>query len=57
MKNLGKEDISTEESIIIRIQEMEERRSGVEDTIEQIDSLVKENAKSNKFLTQNIPEI
>ena len=31
---------------------MEERISGDEDTIEEIDSLVKDNIKSNKFLTQ-----
>ena len=37
-----------------RIQELEERISGVEDTIEEIDSLVKENIKFNKFLTQHI---
>ena len=36
---------------------MEERISGVEDAIENIDSLVKENVRSNKFLTQNIQEI
>ena len=33
---------------------MKERILGVEDTIEEIDSLVKENLKSNKLLTQNI---
>jgi hypothetical protein len=33
-----------------------ERISGVEDTIEIIDKKVKENAKSKKFLTQNIQE-
>ena len=31
--------------------------SGVEDIIEEIDTLVKENVKSNKFLTQNMEEI
>ena len=36
---------------------MEERISSIEDTIEETDSLVKENNKSNKFLTQNIQEI
>ena len=38
---------------------MEERISGVEDTIEEIDSLVKEKEiiKSNKFLTQNLQKI
>ena len=36
---------------------MEERISNVEDTIKEIDLLVKENIKFNKSLTQNIPEI
>ena len=36
---------------------MEERISSAENTIEEIDSLVKENIKSNKSLTQNIQEI
>ena len=31
--------------------------SGTEDMIEEIDSSVKENVKSNKSLTQNIQEI
>jgi len=40
-----------------RIQEIEERISGAEDTIENIETVVKENAKSKKLLTQNIQEI
>ena len=36
---------------------MEERISGTEDTIVEIDSLVKENITFNKFLRQNIQEI
>jgi hypothetical protein len=36
---------------------MEERLSGAEDTIESIDTTVKENAKCKKVLTQNIEEI
>ena len=36
---------------------MEERISGAEDTIENMDTTVKENAKSKKLLTQNIQEI
>ena len=40
-----------------RIQEMEERISSTEDTIEEINSSVKENIKSSKSLTQNIQEI
>ena len=37
-----------------RIQEMEEKISGVEDTLGEIHSSTKENLKSNKSLTQNI---
>jgi uncharacterized coiled-coil protein SlyX len=40
-----------------RIKEIEERMSGTEDTIENIDRTVKENAKCKKFLTQKIQEI
>ena len=36
---------------------MEEKISSAEDSIEEIDSSVKENMKSNKSLTQNIQEI
>ena len=48
---------TTNASMNSRIQEMEERISSTEDTIEEIDSLVKENITSNKSLTQNIHEI
>jgi hypothetical protein len=36
---------------------MEERISGVEDSIENMDTTIKENAKCKKILTQNIQEI
>jgi hypothetical protein len=36
---------------------MEERISGAEDTIENIDTTTKENTKCAKILTQNIREI
>jgi hypothetical protein len=36
---------------------IKERISGAEDTIENIDTTVKENAKCKKILTQNIQEI
>jgi hypothetical protein len=36
---------------------MEERISGAEDTIENMDTTIKENAKYEKLLTQNIQEI
>ena len=40
-----------------RIQEMEEGISGAEDSIENIGTTIKENAKCKKLLTQNIQEI
>ena len=57
MDNLGKRTEISETTITNRIQEIEERISGTEDTIEERDSLIKENSKFNKFLTQNIQEI
>ena len=48
---------SLDASINNRIQEIEERISGAEDTIENIDSKVKENANCKKTVTQNIQEI
>ena len=48
---------TTNASINSRIQEMEKRISSAEDTLEETDTLVKENIKSNKSLTQNIQEI
>jgi hypothetical protein len=44
-------------SITNKIQEIEERISGSEDTIENIDTTVKVNAKCKRFLNQNIQEI
>jgi hypothetical protein len=44
-------------SIINRIQKMEERISGAEDTIENKDTTIKENAKWKRILIQNIQEI
>ena len=58
MENLGKWTGTTERSITNRTQEeIEERILGIEDRIEKGDSSVKENVKSNKFLTQNIQEL
>ncbi|KAK7798375.1 hypothetical protein U0070_018545 [Myodes glareolus] len=57
MESLGKRTETTESSITNRIQEMEERISESEDTIEKINALIKENSKSNKFSSQNIQEI
>ena len=57
IENLGKRSGVIDASITNRIQEIEERISGAEDTIENIDTTVKENAKCKKLLTQNIQEI
>jgi hypothetical protein len=40
-----------------RIQDMEERISGAEDSIGNMDTTIKENAKCKKILTKNIQEI
>jgi hypothetical protein len=57
IENLGKKSGAIEASINNRIQEIEERISGAEDTKENIDTTIKENAQSKMFLTQNIQEI
>ena len=57
LENLGKRSGVIDASITNRIQEIEERISGAEDTIEHIDPKVKENAKGEKLLIQNIQEI
>jgi hypothetical protein len=54
---LGKKSGTIDLSISNRIKEMEERISGTEDSIENMDTTIKENAKSKKILTQNIQEI
>jgi hypothetical protein len=51
---LGKRKGTTDASITNIIQETEERISGGEDTIEEIDTSVKENVNSKHFLTQRI---
>ena len=56
MNNLGKRSGAADVRIINRIQEIEERISGIKDTIENIDTLVKENTKYKDLLTQNIQE-
>ena len=53
--NLGKRSGVTDASVTNRIQE--ERISGADNTIGNIDTTVKENAKSKKILTQSIQEI
>jgi chromosome segregation ATPase len=54
---LGKKSGNTDVSINNKIQEMEERISGVEDTTENIETKMKENTKCKKILTQNIKKI
>ena len=55
--NLGKRSGVIDASITNRIQEIERRISGAEDTKENIDTTVKENPKCKKLLTQNTEEI
>jgi uncharacterized coiled-coil protein SlyX len=57
IETLGKKSGIIDASIRNRIQEMEERISGTEDSIENIGTTIKENAKSITILTQNIHEI
>jgi uncharacterized protein YeaO (DUF488 family) len=54
---LGKRSGAIDASITNRIQEIEERISGAEETIENIYTKAKENTKIKKLLTQNIQEI
>jgi predicted nucleic acid-binding Zn-ribbon protein len=57
MENLRKRSGITKVSITNRIQETEERISGAEDTVEEINTTVKENSKHKKLQTQRIQEI
>jgi hypothetical protein len=57
LENLGKRPGVIDASITNRIQGIEERISDAEYIIENIDTTVKENAKTKKLLTQNIQEI
>jgi hypothetical protein len=54
IETLEKKSRTIDASISNRIQEMEERISGAEDSIENLDTTIKENAKCKKLLTQNI---
>jgi hypothetical protein len=49
MENLGNISDITDTSITKRIQEIEQRTSGIEDSIENIDTAVKENTKCKKL--------
>ena len=55
-ENLGNRTETIDASIKTRIQELKERISVIEDTIEHVGTLVKEYTKCQEFLTQNIEE-
>jgi hypothetical protein len=57
VETLGKKSGTIDMNISNRIQEMEERISGAEDSVMNIATTNKENAKCKKILTQNIQEI
>jgi septation ring formation regulator EzrA len=57
IETLGKKSGNIDGNISNRIQEMEERISGAEDSIENMDTTTKENAKFKSIITQNIQEI
>ena len=57
IETLGKELGTIDASISNRIQEMEERISDTEDSIGNMNTTIKENAKCKKILAQNIQEI
>jgi uncharacterized coiled-coil protein SlyX len=57
IETLGKKSGTIDASISNRIQEMEERISGAEDSIENMGITIKENKKCKKTLTKNIQEI
>jgi hypothetical protein len=55
--NLGKRSGITDAGITTRIQEIEKKILGAVDTIENIDTTVKESEKCKKLLNQNIQKI
>jgi hypothetical protein len=57
IESVWKKSGTIDASISNRIQEMEKRISGAEDSIENIGTTIKENTKCKKILTQNIQEI
>jgi hypothetical protein len=54
IETLGKKKGAIDASISNRIKDMVERISGAEDSIENMGTTIKENAKCTKILTQNI---
>jgi uncharacterized membrane protein len=57
IETLGKKSGNIDVSISNRIEEMEERISGAEDSKESMDTTIKGNAKCKKILTQIMQEI
>jgi chromosome segregation ATPase len=57
LETLGKKSGTIGANISNRIQEIEKRISGAEDSIGNMDTTIKENAKCKKILSQNIQEI
>ena len=57
MENLGKVSGTTDASITNRMKEMEKTVSGVGETVEETDSSVTENVKSDEIPTQNFQKI
>jgi hypothetical protein len=57
IENLGKESGTIDASITKRIHEMKEGISGAKDSIENMETTIKKNAKCKKILTQKIQEI
>jgi chromosome segregation ATPase len=57
IENLGKKPGTIDSKICNRIQEIEERISAAEDSIENMSTTIKENTKWIKILSQNIHEI
>jgi len=56
VENLGKRSGVIDVNITNRIQEIKETISGTEDTIENIDTTIKDNGKWKKLLARNIQE-
>jgi uncharacterized coiled-coil protein SlyX len=57
IETIGKTSGSIDASISNRIQEMEKRISDAEDSIENMDTTIKENAKCKKILSQTVQDI
>ena len=57
IENLGKKSGVTDASINNKIQEIEDRISGLKDTLKNINTTIKENEKCNDLLSSNIQKI